>query len=298
MKMKKLLLFVILTLSLLMPSLALAKVKVVATLPTLAAVAREMGGDEVTVDVLATTSQDPHFVDARPDYILKANKADLLIYNGMELEIGWLPPIQKSARNARIMDGAIGALDASTAIRALDVARTKVERSQGDIHAQGNPHYLYSLEEVILVSKAVSEKLAQLDPEHAALFRARYANFEARAQKKAAEAKARFAALPAPKKSVVAYHDSMPYLLQWLGLTQLATIEPKPGIAPSPSHVAQLVSQMKASQPAYIVQEVWQPRSTSEQIAKLTGAKLVILPVFPNNNEDLLAFYDRMLASF
>ena len=229
--MKKLLLFVILTLSLVMPSLALAKVKVVATLPTLAAVAREMGGDEVTVDVLATTSQDPHFVDARPDYILKANKADLLIYNGMELEIGWLPPIQKSARNARIMDGAIGALDASTAIRALDIARTKVERSQGDIHAQGNPHYLYSLEEVILVSKAVSEKLSQLDPEHAALFRARYANFESRAQKKAAEAKARFAALPASKKAVVAYHDSMPYLLQWLGLTQLATIEPKPGIA-------------------------------------------------------------------
>ncbi len=296
--MKKLLILLLFAAFIFFPSIAFAKIKVVATLPTLGALAREIGGDDVSVEILSSPNQDPHFVDARPDYILKANKADLLIYNGMELEIGWLPPIQKSARNPKILEGAEGALDASRAIHALEVPKTKIDRSQGDIHAQGNPHYLYSLEEVLIVAKAVSEKLQNLDSANADKYKNRYESFQKAATIQINAAKEQFSHLPEAQKSVVTYHASMPYLIQWLGLNHFATIEPKPGIAPGPAHVAKLVSQMKSQKPAYIIQEPWQPRSTSEQIAKMTGAKLVILPVFPENDEKLLDFYKRMLACF
>ena len=140
---------------LLLPSIAFAEVHIVATLPTLAALAKEIAEPNAVIEQLASNAEDPHFVNPRPDYILKVSRADLLIYNGMELEIGWLPAIQKNARNAKVMDGESGALDASKYIQPLDVPTGKVDRSMGDIHAQGNPHYLYALPNAILVAGVV-----------------------------------------------------------------------------------------------------------------------------------------------
>ena len=281
-----------------LPSSAFAELRVVASLPTLGAVVREIGGPDVTVETMALPTQDPHFVDPRPDYILKLSRADLLVYNGMELEIGWLPPVQKGARNSKVLEGGTGALDASKFIEPRNVPKTKIDRSLGDIHALGNPHYLYSLPCVLRVSKGVADKLSELDPEHADAYRARYDAFKKKADQTIETARKRFASLPESQRSIVAYHDSMVYLFDWLGLDQMATVEPKPGISPSPSHVSTLVAQMRVSKPSWIVQEVWLPRSASKKIADLTGSKLVVLPVFPDKDEDLIAFFERMLAAF
>ena len=281
-----------------LPLCAYAEVRVVATLSTLGAIVKEIGGPLVQVETMALPTQDPHFVDPRPDYILKLSRADLLVYNGLELEIGWLPPVQKGARNAKVLDGGSGALDASQFIQPMNVPKQKVDRSQGDIHALGNPHYLYSLPCVLRVAKGVADKLAALDPANAATYQSRYEDFKARADQVIEKARVRFSDKSGAQKRIVAYHDSMVYLFDWLGLEQMATVEAKPGIAPSPSQISALIAKMRASKPEWIVQEVWQPRSASQKIAELTGAKLVILPVFPDKDEALLAFFERMLAVF
>ncbi|MBR4985216.1 MAG: zinc ABC transporter substrate-binding protein [Proteobacteria bacterium] len=281
-----------------LPLCAYAEVRVVATLSTLGAIVKEVGGPLVQVETMALPTQDPHFVDPRPDYILKLSRADLLVYNGLELEIGWLPPVQKGARNNKVLDGGSGALDASQFIQPMNVPKQKVDRSQGDIHALGNPHYLYSLPCVVRVAKGVADKLAALDPANAATYQSRYESFKARADQMIEKARVRFSDKSGAQKRIVAYHDSMVYLFDWLGLEQMATVEAKPGIAPSPSQISALITKMRAEKPEWIVQEVWQPRSASQKIAEMTGAKLVILPVFPDKDEALLAFFERMLAVF
>ncbi len=294
--MKKLVFIIALAVFCLVPAFALAELKVVATLPTLGALAREIGGSDAKVETLANNSEDPHFVSPRPDFILKLNKADLLIYNGMELEIGWLPPLQKNARNSRVMGDR--ALDASRFITPLDVPNGKVDRSQGDIHAQGNPHYLYSLPNCIAVAKAIADKMAAEDPEHADGYRQRLDAFLQKANAENRYWTERFAALPAEKKSLLSYHDSMIYMVRWLGMTQKGTIEPIPGVAPGPSHVTTLAAKCKSDPVAYILQENYQPKSTSEKIARLIGAKVVIFKPGPDADQPFLDYMHKAMEVF
>lgn len=274
---RKLVLFLVFICTLCLPGIVMAKLKVVATLSGLGSLVESVGGDLVEVEVLASPKEDPHYVDARPDYILKLNKADVLVYNGMEYEIGWLPALQKGARNSKIATGSPNAIDASQYITALEVPATKVERSAGDIHPQGNPHYLYAAPSAIAIAKALGERFAAIDPQNAEVFRNNAAALVKSLQALSTEQIARFSALPKEKRLMVSYHASMVYIADWLGLENVASIEPKPGVSPNPGHVAKVISTMRARGVRLILQESYQPTSTSEKIAQMTKASIVIL---------------------
>jgi len=283
----------------LLPSLAFAQLNIVATLPTLGAIAQNVGGDAVRVQTLASSREDPHFLDARPDFVLKLNRADVLIYNGMDLEIGWLPALQKNARNPKIDTSSLRAIDASQFITPLEVPSGKIERSAGDIHPQGNPHYLYSLPNVIAVTNGIAQKLSAIDPPNADTYQKNASNFIAQVQATQDKWEAKFNALPEPKKQIVSYHNAMIYLQKSLGLTQIATVEPKPGIAPNPAHVAKLISTMKSQGIKVILQESYQPTATSLKIAQMTKANVVTIHPGPNltKQESFIDYADNYLKT-
>ncbi|MBM3266529.1 MAG: zinc ABC transporter substrate-binding protein [Candidatus Sericytochromatia bacterium] len=275
---------------------AAGKVQVVASLPDLAAVAREVGGDRVEVTALAEATQDPHHVDARPHLILKLNRADLLIQAGMELEVGWLPVLVRGARNPRIYAGAAGHMDASAAIRAKDVPAGKVDRTMGDVHPSGNPHYMSDPRNAAAMARALADRLAKLDPGDGPGYRARAEEFERRARAAAAREAARFGALPAARRRIITYDRSLTYLVDWLGLSAVGELEPKPGIPPSPAHVAQVIATIREMGVPAIVQEAYYPRRTAELVARRSGAKLVALPGFPDfsGGQDYLTYMGKL----
>ncbi len=277
------------------PTNAFAEIHIVATLPTLASVAREIAMPNADIVQLASNREDPHFITPRPDYILKLSKADLLIYNGMELEIGWLPSLQKNARNPKIMDGETAALDASKYIHPLDVPTGKVDRSMGDIHAQGNPHYLYSLPNVMLVADAISARLCTIDSENCENYKMRLNQFNQKAKAIDTAWKNKLETLPDSEKRIVTYHDSMVYLNHWLGLNQISTIESKPGVAPSPSYVAKLTVQLKSTPVHAIIQENYQPTATSEKIAKIAKTKVIAIKPGPSHKQTYFEYVEEML---
>ena len=254
------------------------EVKVVTTLPDLAAIARAVGGDRVEAVALARPSEDPHYVDARPSYIVTLNRADVLIVNGLELEVGWLPNLVRRARNPAINVGGRGYLDASTAVELLQVPKGKVDRSQGDIHPGGNPHFLLDPRRGAAIARAIAARLAAVDPEHAAGYQKRGATLAAKLEALALKQRSRFARLPKARRAVVSYHASMPYLLDWLGLDEVAQIEPKPGIPPNPRHTARVLKLMKARKVGVVLQESFYPRKVGQTLSKLAGGTLVVLP--------------------
>jgi zinc/manganese transport system substrate-binding protein len=258
---------------------ATAKVRVAATTGTLAAIAGDVGGELVEVTALSAPTEDPHYVDARPNLVLTLNHADLLVATGLELEVGWLPNLQKSARNPEIGPGGRGYYEAHTALSHLaEVPTGRVDRAQGDIHAGGNPHYLYDPRAGAEVAIGLGTKLAELDPANAATYVTRAQSVAAKYRAVGETQRARFGALPAEKRRVVSYHASWPYLLDWLTLEQVETVEPKPGIAPSPAHVATVLQRMRATGAKAVLQEEFYPRGTSEKLSSLAGAKLVVVP--------------------
>ena len=278
-------------------SAAQAKVKIAATTGTLGALAAEVGGDLVEVTTLSAPSEDPHYVDARPNLVLVLNQAQLLVATGLELEIGWLPNLQKSARNPEIAAGGRGYWDASTALsRLTDVPHGKVDRAQGDIHPGGNPHFLYDPRAGAEVAIGLGTKLAEIDPENAATYVTRAQTVAAACRKLAADEQARFGALPASKRTIVTYHASWPYLLNWLSLTEAATVEPKPGIAPSPAHVADVLGRMRGAGVKALLQEEFYPRGTSEKLVQLAGGQLVVVHGAARPGEETYTDYVRHIS--
>jgi zinc/manganese transport system substrate-binding protein len=270
----------LLALSGLAPAQALAKIRVVATLPDLAAVAKEVGGNDIDldVDVLALPTQDPHFVDARPHLVIKLNRADLLLLAGLQLEAGWLPTLLTGARNGRIQPGSKGYFDASTVVPLQQVPTGHIDRSMGDIHPGGNPHYMADPRNGARVAAAIAQRFSQLDPAHAAGYQARAKDLQRRALTLAAVQSKRFASLPANRRQVVTYHQSLVYLVNWLGLKQVNTIEPKPGIPPAPQHIAALLGQMRKTGVEVIAQEEYFPTAAGRLLADKARARLVVLP--------------------
>jgi zinc/manganese transport system substrate-binding protein len=254
-----------------------AAMSVVTTTPDLAAITRQVGGGAVQVAALALPTQDPHFVDARPNLALVLNRADLLVVQGLELEIGWLPALQAGAKNPKIQVGATGYLDASQVITVLDAPTGEVSRAQGDIHRGGNPHYLVDPRNGAKVGRAIAARLAQLDPANAAGYQQRAEALERDANDLAARQAARFAGLDPAKRKVVVYHRSWTYLEAWLGLQEAGAVEPKPGIPPDPAHVAALLGQMRAQGVRALLTEEFYPTTTSKLLADKTGAALVVL---------------------
>ncbi len=255
---------------------ARATLDVVTTTEGLAAVVREVGGNRVKVTALSRGIQDPHFVDPNPSLAVKLRNADLLVDVGMELEVGWLPPLVVQSRNAAILPGGPRRLTAASAIVPMDVPTGPVDRGQGDIHPAGNPHFLSDPRRVLQVAAAVAAKLAELDPAGAAGYQARLQAFQVKV--KTAEARWKAELAPYAGRSVITRHKTLTYLLDWAGLQAAGYLEPKPGVAPPPSHVAALAAQVKASGVKGILVENYYDRRAADQLAELTGAKVVVIP--------------------
>ena len=257
------------------PSFAAGPLNVIATTEDLASLAAEVGGDKIKVDSLARGYQDPHFVEAKPSFVLKLNKADLLIVVGRELEIGWLPPLITQSRNAKIQPGGPGYLDASLSAHILEIPTGEITRAMGDVHPQGNPHYWLEPGNGRRIAQAIQSKLTVLSPGDAAYFASRYADFD----KRLAAAETRWDAMMATYKGVkvVTYHRSWPNFAKRFGLEVIGYVEPKPGIPPSPSHTMDLIQEMKRQNVKVILVEPYFDLKTPNSVARETGALVVVL---------------------
>jgi zinc/manganese transport system substrate-binding protein len=255
---------------------AAAPLRVVTSTEDLAAIVREIGGDRVTVESVAKGYQDPHFVEAKPSFILKLNKADLLIVVGRELEVAWLPPLITQSRNAKIQLGSPGYLDASQNVKILDIPTGQITRAMGDVHPQGNPHYWLDPANGRLIAKNIQSRLSQLAPADAPYFAQRAAEFD----KKLSEAEKRWKAALAPIKGtkIVTYHRSWSNFADAFGLDVVGYVEPKPGIPPSPSHTLNLIQEMKRQNIKIILVEPYFDLKTPNSISRETGAKVLVMP--------------------
>ena len=258
------------------PSFAQSKLNVMTTTEDLASIAREVGGDRITVDAIARGYQDPHFVEAKPSFILKLQKADLLVVVGRELEIGWLPPLVQQSRNGRIQPGAEGYLDASLGAQILEIPTGQITRAMGDVHPLGNPHYWMDPENGKRIAKELVDKFDQLRPGDRASFDQRLADFNARLD--AAEKK--WLALMAPYKGtkMVTYHRSFPNFAERFGIDIVGYVEPRPGIPPTPQHTLDLISEMKRQNVKVVLVEPYFDLKTPTAIGRETGAKVLVMP--------------------
>ena len=254
---------------------AVAAINVITTTEDLAALAREVGGDKIKVEALARGYQDPHFVEAKPSFILKLHSADLLVAVGRELEIGWLPPLVQQSRNAKVQPGADGYLDASLTVKILDVPTGPITRAMGDVHPTGNPHYWLDPDNGRRVALAIRDKLGRMSPADAAYFASRYADFDQRL----ADAQKRWDGHMAPYEGlkVVTYHRSWPNFCDRFGLDVVGYVEPRPGIPPSPAHTIALIAEMKRLGVKILLVEPYFDLKTPQSIGRETGAKVVVL---------------------
>jgi zinc/manganese transport system substrate-binding protein len=255
---------------------AQSKLNVMTTTEDLASIAREVGGDRVTVEAIARGYQDPHFVEAKPSFILKLQKADLLIVVGRELEIGWLPPLVQQSRNGKIQPGAEGYLDASLGAQILEIPTGQITRAMGDVHPLGNPHYWMDPENGKRIAKEIVDAFDRMRPGNKAYFDQRMGDFTMRLD--AAEKK--WIALMAPYKGtkVVTYHRSFPNFAERFGLEIVGYVEPRPGIPPTPQHTLDLISEMKQQNVKLVLVEPYFDLKTPNSIGAQTGAKVLVMP--------------------
>jgi zinc/manganese transport system substrate-binding protein len=251
-------------------------INVVTSTQDLAAIVQEVGGDKVTVESIAKGYQDPHFVEAKPSFILKLHSADLLVVVGRELEIGWLPPLITQSRNGKIQVGAPGYLDASMNAKILDIPTGQITRAMGDVHPSGNPHYWLDPENGRRIAQSVRDKLSALSRADAAYFAQRYADFD----KRLAEGEKRWTAAMVPYKGrkIVTYHRSWPNFADVFGLDVIGYVEPKPGIPPSPGHTLDLQEEMKRQNVKVILVEPYFDMKTPNAIGRETGATVLRMP--------------------
>ena len=273
---------------------ARAALKVVATTQDLESLAKEVGGDKIETDSLAKGYQDPHQVEPKPSFVLKLNKADLLIVVGRELEIGWLPPLINQARNPKIQPGADRYLDASNFAHILEIPTGQITRAMGDVHPQGNPHYWLSPENGRRIAQGIQKKLSEISPADAAYFAQRYVDFD----KRLADAEKRWTAEMSPYRGakIVTYHRSWPNFVETYGLNVIGYVEPKPGIPPSPSHVFELTQAMKKDNIKILLIEPYFDSKTPNAIGRDSGAQVVTLA--PSVGGAKGASVDNYLALF
>lgn len=268
-----------------------AQLRVVATTPDLAALAREIGGSSVAVTALAKPTEDPHYVDAKPSHIVTLNRADVLIEGGAELELGWLPPLLESARNGKIAAGARGRIVASQRIRMLEIPKT-FDRSRGDVHSRGNPHFLIDPANAKIVAGHITDHFAQVDPRSAAVYRRNLAAFNARVDTKLAQWQGQLQPFRGAK--MVTYHRDFVYFAGRFGLQVVETLEPKPGIAPSPAHIARVIGAMKTTGARVILVQPYQNRRAAQAVARQTGAVVLDIAQQPGARGNTATYFDMM----
>jgi zinc/manganese transport system substrate-binding protein len=259
-------------------AIAQAKLNVVVTTADLAAIAREIGGEHIELTTLARPTEDPHFVDPKPSFMVKLNHADALIQGGAELEIGWLPPLVQGARNSKIAPGGAGNINANTGVEMLDVP-SQLDRSKGDIHAAGNPHYLVDPMNAKIAARNIANGFSKLDPGAAAAYQANYDRFASTLDAKLSEWLKKLAA--AKGESVVAYHDSWTYFANRFGFKINLFLEPKPGIPPTPTHLAEVIGGMKEQHAHVILVDFYLDSRTAETVASRADATVVAVSQFP-----------------
>ena len=262
--------------ALLLPRPAAAAVKVVSSIPSLGSLAKEVGGDRIDVESLGKGYQDPHFVEPKPSLMLVLNKADLLLYVGLDLEIGWLPPLVLGSRNPKIQTGELGSLDCSRAIPVLDVPTTKVDRSMGDIHPLGNPHYWLPPANAKIIAREIAQRLSQIDPSGAATYQKNLAAFNGKVDADAKKWQPMVDKMHGVK--IVTYHKSWTYVSQWLGMEEIGYLEPKPGIPPDPDHLFRLIQAIRSEHVQLLLVEDFYNLNTARLVAQKGGAKLLDLP--------------------
>jgi zinc/manganese transport system substrate-binding protein len=253
-----------------------AKLKIVATVSDLGAIAREVAQESADIQVLANAGLNPHTVSFTPQMVLTLRNADLLLMNGLELEAGWAPLLTRDSRNPKIQRGSPGYLDLSTVITPKEVPVGKLDRSLGDIHPGGNPHYTKDPRNAIPLANAIAQRLSELDAPNAAKYAQNAKAFEGRVQEKVAQWEKALA--PHRGTPVVTFHKSWVYFTEWAGLEQVGFVEPKPGVPPDPDHVRRVVQMIKERKVPLLLQETWYSMSTSSLIASSTGAILVRVP--------------------
>jgi zinc/manganese transport system substrate-binding protein len=268
----------------------LAVLHVVSSIPTLGSLAREVGGDRVEVQSLGKGYQDPHFVEAKPNLMLVLNRADLLLFVGLELEIGWLPPLVLGSRNPKIQTGELGSLDCSRAIPVLDIPTTRIDRSMGDIHPQGNPHYWLPPGNARIIAREIAARLSQIDPEGKSAYDKNLAAFNARVDAREKEWAPMVARMRGAK--VVTYHKSWSYVSHWLSMEEIGYVEPKPGIPPDPTHLVQLIQTMRAEKAQLLLVEDFYNKNTAQLVAEKAGAKLLVLPTDVGATPEIKSWFD------
>ena len=267
------------------------RINAVATTPDLAALVKAIGGDAVDVKALAKPTEDPHFVDAKPSHIVTLNRADLLIQGGAELEMGWLPPLLESSRNSKIGVGAAGRILASEGITMLEVPAA-LDRSAGDVHALGNPHFMLDPLNVKIIVAHIARTLGQIAPASAAQFQSNLRTFNSTLDSKLGEWQRQLAPFRGAK--IVTYHNDFVYLAQSFGLEVVEKLEPKPGIAPSPAHVARVIARMKETGANVIMVQPFQNRRTAETVARQTQAIVLDLPQQPGAIKGTDSYFELM----
>lgn len=257
------------------PASEAKKLNVVTSTTDMAALAQEVGGDKITVDSIAKGYQDPHFVEAKPSFLLKLRNADLLISVGLQLEIGWLPPLVTQSGNPRIQVGAAGYLDASQFAEILDIPSGQITRAMGDVHPLGNPHYWLDPNNGRRIARGIAQKLGEMDPADSQYFQQRFQDFDRRLT--AAEKNWDAAMAPYKGRKVVTYHTSWSNFAKHFGLQVVGYIEPRPGIPPTPAHTLEIIQLMKRDNVKVVVVEPYFDLKTPISIGSATGAKVIVL---------------------
>ena len=272
------------------PICAFAKLKVVASIPDLAALAQEVGGDLIDAQSIARGDQDPHYLEPKPSFAILLNRADLLIEAGLELEVGWLPVLITQSRNPKIQPGGQGFMSAADGVQILDIPTGPVDRSMGDVHPDGNPHYWLNPRNGLVIARKIGERLAQLDPSNAAKYAENEKAFEQSLSRKIAQWEKEIGAFRGRK--VVTYHKSLTYFVDWTGLQVRGLVEPKPGIPPNPSHLLLLIQLIQSEKIPLIITENYYDPKPSNELAEKTGAKVLFLPTSVGGEPGIKTYED------
>ena len=268
------------------------KLYIVTTTTDIASITKEIGGDFVSVDSIAKGSQDPHYIQAKPSYMVKLNRADLLIYQGLQLEIGWLHLLIKGARNSKVGPLQPGHLDLSSVIQPLEIPLGDLDRSMGHVHPQGNPHYNLSPSNAIKMANAITDQLILLDQDNEITYRKNLNEFVLKANDRLSNWKSRLNKIL--NKKVVVFHRTWIYLFAEFGINQLGTIEKLPGVPPTPMHLAKIKNLIEQNNVRVIIQASYYDSEFSNLLSEKTGAKTVVLPAFVGGVPEATSYFSTI----
>jgi len=266
-----------------------SKINVVTTLPDLKSITEFIGGDKVDVFAIATGYQNPHFVDPKPSYILKLTKADMFVTVGLDLEVGWVPPLLNSSRNSKIQKGSDGYVDASANVPLLQVP-SSVNRAEGDIHIYGNPHYWIDPVRGKQIAKAISQGLIKISPDNQNYFQANLKSFNDNIDVKTKEWITKM--LPYKGSKIIAYHNEWCYFEERFGLQIVDFLEPKPGIPPTPGQLAKVIGEIKRDNIKVIISSPYFTTDSADLVARQTGAKVVVLATSVGADKSIKNYFD------